>query len=763
MLAWMLAFAAGIYTVMQFPVLPSPLILWPWPVLIVCAWRLPWLRLPVCFCTGACWMILYGHMLLADSLPANLEQEDLLVEGRVVSLPESFDRYQRFRFLITHRHTEEGKRIPFRLNTRLNWYASPVAVMPGEYWRFTVRLRRPHGFMNPGGYDYEAWLLRQRIRALGYVREAASAKRLAVKSGAVTERLRFTLKQKIEALVPADYLGLIIALSLGDRSGLTNRQRDLLNRTGTSHLIAISGLHLGLVAGIVFFLARLCWRQFPVLTDKITAPLFAGCAALAAAGFYAMLAGFTLPTQRALIMLAVLCFAIGSSRPIRARYSLTLAGFLVLLYDPMSLLAMDFWLSFSAVALILYLLQGRRNRFSRVRRWFYLQIALCVSLLPLLATCFNQVPVYSLFANLFAIPLIGMLVVPMVLIAVCLVFVNTHAAALLLNQIAGLIDLFWWYLRELGALPGSSVAIPDPGALGLLAGVAGMLVLFMPRGLPGRWLGILGLFPLFFPMVRQPTWQEFDFVMLDVGQGLSALVKTKSHSLLFDTGARFSERFNVGEAVLVPYLRQNGVTKLDTLVISHGDNDHIGGAEAVITSLQPEVILTSVPARLESTNGRLCQQGQKWSWDGVHFEMMHPATGFAGSENNRSCVLKVSSLYGSVLLTGDIEKQAEKQLLQLAPKKLAADILVVPHHGSRSSSTPAFIEAVMPEHAFIAAGYRNRFNLPNQDILTRYNDRAVKTHVSYQTGALQVQVGKAGLNVQSYRAQQQRFWHNTMY
>ncbi|MEQ8290081.1 MAG: DNA internalization-related competence protein ComEC/Rec2 [Gammaproteobacteria bacterium] len=768
MLARMLAFMFGLYAVQQLSTLPSlaTLILIPLTFLLARQYKL--FNVPVFLVLGAGWMVLSGHLMLKDSLPVALEQRDILVQGKVISMPEVFERYQRFRFRITHISLPGAQLPPFvdipgQLDTRLNWYNSSVEVMPGQTWQMVVRLKRPHGFMNPGGFDYEAWLLRKGIRALGYVRSNDEPTLLQPAQDAYVERLRFYLAQQIKKLVLPEYQGLVLALSLGDRSQLTSPQRTLFQQTGTSHLIAISGLHLGLVASMVYWLVRLGWSCCNTLTRIIPAPRAAIVFAFVSALVYALLAGFSLPTQRALIMIAVVLGSVMLARPVAVSHSLCLAALLVLLLDPLSFQSSGFWLSFCAVAAILYLLQGRTASAGSLRRWFKLQVALSLLLGPLLIICFNQLPVYSVAANVVSIPLVGLVIVPLLLLAMPGLFLEPAFSEVLYRVVVYLIDMLWWFLEWLQSLPVHTLAVPGSGFSAWLCAFIGILILFMPRGLPARWLGIVWLLPLAFPQLLQPKPSEFRLTLLDVGQGLAALVQTRKHTLLYDTGARFSERFDVGEAVIVPYLVNQGIQQLDMLVISHGDNDHIGGASAVIEAAQPARVLSSVPAETGYQHAFHCHAGQGWEWDGVRFDMLHPASDGILEGNNASCVLKVSGAYGSVLLTGDIERRAEADLVQHHYEKLGSRVLVVPHHGSRSSSSPAFINAVGPDYALITAGYRNRFGLPKQDIIMRYKQRGVDTRVSYQSGALLVNFASSGLTVDDYRHEYRRFWHNDAY
>lgn len=760
------AFALGIACLLQFSALPS--VAWL-GLFFPCLWLSRYFypaRWGCFFVLGLGWAMLRLAGDIEPGLDAAIKRHDVYVAGTVAAMPEVFGDRARFRFRAERLWLAQdgGRALSFDgpVNLRLNWYRPQTLPAPGEYRQFKTRLRRPYNFMNPGGFDYETWLFRKDIQLTGYVRQAAPAADRDTTQplrGALAERLRHAVAERLRALPGPAPSGLARALSIGDRSGLDGIERELLLRTGTGHLIAISGLHLSMIALVVYFLARFVLRRLNFLTDRLAAPVLAAALAFAAALFYAALAGFTLPTQRALIMLAAVFVALLHGRKIALQNVIAGAVLCVLLLDPMAVIAADFCLSFMAVVCILYLTRYRFGQDRAMLKWLKLQLALSVALLPLLAFWFKQVPLYSAAANLVAIPLAGFIIIPLLLAALILLFLAPPGAVYLyaLADRAG--ALFWDYLALLSERAGAVLPVAGPNLLTLAAAMAGMFILFMPRGLPGRYLGVLWLLPLFFPLLSRPAKGAFELVLLDVGQGLAAVVRTRDHALLYDTGARFSERFNMGEAVIVPYLRYAGVDRLSALVVSHGDNDHIGGARAVLESLPVARVISSVPEKLPGGRAEGCHAGQGWVWNEVSFAVLHPppAGGFSG--NNGSCVLRVSSRYGSVLLTGDIEAEAERFISQNTAHNLQADVLVVPHHGSDTSSTPEFIDRVAPAHALVAAGYRNRYGLPRPAVINDYHARGIETRVTYLTGAIQARVTEDGIRLNNYREQHRRFWH----
>lgn len=765
MLAGTLAFIAGIYSLMQFSSLPSLFCLLLLPVLL-CLYRYHVVfRYAFCFYFGFCYVLLVAYLQIDQGLEPKTENKDVIVTGVIASVAEIRKDHSRFLIELETLSDQAGNKFKPPKLARLSWYKSKTIPKPGEKWQFSVRLKRPYSFMNSGGFDYEAWMLRQGIKATGYVKKSTLNKKITDTNHFFIEKQRDKIASQLKQRLDNPLLGLVLALSLGERSQLNVEQWQVLTQTGTNHLIAISGLHLGLIAGFTYFIAYFIWRQFYFLTQRLPAPYFASLAAFTIALIYALLSGFALPAQRALIMLGVFFISLIQPRQVLISNVIAVAAIIILILDPFAVIAVDFYLSFMAVIFILYLTRFRINKQHKLTKWIVLQCLLSLCLVPILILWFKQVPLYSIAANLIAIPVIGFLIVPLSLIALMFLFSLPSQAENIYALIDIIYEKLWWCLSFLSEQSHSIIAIALPNLVSLFLAIIGVLILTMPRGLPARYLGIFFFLPLLFPMKAPFKDSEFEFVLLDVGQGLSAVIQTQNHTLLYDAGARFSERFNIGDAVVKPYLRQKGIRDLSMFIISHGDNDHIGGANAVVNNFRINQIISSVPDKLTGQKVEDCGvgqgAGQSWQWDGVNFEMLSfaPMTNLRG--NNASCVLKVSSKYGSVLLTGDIEKEAEAVLVNKYREKLASDILLVPHHGSKTSSTNAFISAVSPEYAFIPAGYKNRFGLPKQDIMTRYATFNVKTYVSYETGQLSASFLETGLQINEFRTENRRFWHHS--
>lgn len=758
MLAGTLAFIAGIYSLMHFSSLPSLFWLLLLPVLLIPFQIHAAFRFVFYFYLGFCWALFITQLKIGHSLNPEIENKDLVVNGVVASVPEIHGDHSRFLFELATMTDSKGNKYKFSERVRLSWYKNKTVPKPGEMWQFMVRLKRPYSFMNSGGFDYEAWMLRQGIKATGYIKKSGVNKKLRDTNRFFIEKQRYKIARQIKQKLDVPLSGIVLALSLGDRSQLDAQQRRVLSETGTNHLIAISGLHIGLIATFVYFIAYFIWRQFYFLTQRLPAPYFASLMAFIVALFYALLSGFALPAQRALIMLGVFLLAILQPGRMLISHVICIAAVFILLFDPFAIIAADFYLSFMAVLFILYLTQFRINKQSKFTKFIVLQCLLSLCLLPVLIFWFKQIPLYSIAANLIAIPVIGFFIVPLSLVISIFLFLFPSVVENLYVIIKILYDWLWWWLTFLSEQHHSVIAIASPNSLSIILAIIGVMILTMPRGLPARYLGVFFFLPLLFPVHEKLKEGEFEFVLLDVGQGLSAVVRTQNKTLLYDTGARFSERFNTGDAVIKPYLRQKGISNISMLIISHGDNDHIGGVDAITRNFHIGDIISSVPKKLEGYGAKRCISGQAWEWNKVNFEILSPAENSDVSGNNASCVLKIASEYGSVLLTGDIEKKAELELVNRYHEKLASELLLVPHHGSKTSSTKAFISAVSPKYAFIPAGYKNRFGFPKQDIMARYNVFNVKTFVSYETGELSAKFLRTGLKINEFRNENRRFW-----
>jgi competence protein ComEC len=610
--------------------------------------------------------------------------------------------------------------------------------------------------MNPGGFDYEGWLFRQHIGANGYVRSAAENHRLAEASRYSVNHWRQRLQDRLKhQLADAATLPLIIGLGTGIRSEINNDQWSVLRRTGTSHLLAISGLHIGLAATLGYFLLRWLWSLSPRLLLRLPAQQAGAIGAMAFALFYAFLAGLSVPTQRALVMVATVLIGLLMNRPLYISHLLALSLLLVLAADPFSALSAGFWLSYAAVSVILF---ACSHRFPvPCWQWAGIHLWIAFGLTPLLLLFFHQTSLIAPIANLVAVPLVSLLVVPLLLLAMLMLVIFEPLAGILFQCVDLLLGLLWHWLEFLADIP---VAEWRVGALPLpiiLLMLVCTLVLLMPRGMPARWLGLCALLPPLLLQPERPENKQFWFTLLDVGQGLAAVVETRSHVMVFDTGARFSDSFDTGSAVAAPFLQARDWKQIDRLVISHADNDHAGGMKGLLNKVSATEIISSDTGIAPSA--KACIAGQHWRWDGIDFKVLSPFVRQDASDNNRSCVVKVSSPDYTVLLTGDIEKDSETSLIRKYGDMLRADVLVVPHHGSRTSSSNAFIDAVRPHFALFSVGYRNRYGFPAESVVGRYRKRQITTFSTDKNGAIMLRpAADGGTDIRRWRHQARNLW-----
>jgi len=727
---------------------------------------------------GFVWAASLAYVRLSDRLDAALEGRDVVVTGVVAGLPQDFERGVRFDFDVES--SEPG--VPRRIV--LSWYSgfSPdesqgvATVRAGERWRFTVRLRRPHGSANPHGFDYEAWLLERGVRATGYVRmptrRGAGGRTQVVPERLAAmvprpqywiERLREAARERIRSVLPeSPNAGVLIALAIGDQRAIDPGEWRLFARTGVSHLMSISGLHVTMIAGLFAMVASWFWRRSEALALALPAQKAAALAGFLAALAYCLISGFAVPAQRTLYMVGVVAAALWLGRATSASRVLAAALFLVLVLDPWAVLSPGFWLSFAAVAVIFYIGNSRTARPHWLAQWGRVQWAVTVGLVPLLLVIFQQVSLVSPIANAVAIPVVSLVVTPLALAGAVLPF----AWPLELGH--AILEVLMVMLGWLAGLPGAVWQQHAPPAWTLPLALAGIACLLVPRGFPSRWLGVVLLLPLFATPPPGPRAGDLWITVLDVGQGLSVLARTERHALLYDAGPAFNAFSDSGSRVVLPYLRGEGIARLDALVVSHDDGDHSGGAGSVLEAVPVGMLwssLSSDHALLETTTWRApCTAGRKWVWDAVSFEFLHPReevpSGGSARANNRSCVLRIQAKGGRVLLTGDIERAAERELLRHTPKLLTAEALLVPHHGSASSSSPEFVKQVAPRYAIFTAGYRNRFGHPREDVLARYREAGSELLRTDSGGAIKMRFEPEGIQVEAQRERARRYWHD---
>lgn len=700
------------------------------------------------FVLGFLWASAFSYYQLSERLSPELEGVPIIVTGEIANLPDQNEKRTDFELNVVRANHICPKTL------KLTWYEPNKILKAGEIWQFTVKLKRPHANFNEGSMDYERWLFMQNIGAIGTV---------AKESAVFIDHASFfnidQFRQKISDKFAENYgenlsTALLKALTIGDDNGLNPENWDTFRITGVTHLIVISGSHIALVAGMIYFLTSQLWIRLNIL--RFSSQRIAASASLLTAIFYASLAGYVIPTKRAVIMLGFVAIASFYQRQFSHLQSFAIALFGMLIFNPTMLLSIGFWLSFLAVALIFYRVAGRLKSQPNWLNGIDIQLTVSLGLSPLLLYFFNQTSLISPLVNFVAVPIVEFFIVPLALIQIPLMWFSPWLAEKVFSVLDFILQWLMQGLEFAQTLPNAVIDLPQPSFFTLILSSLGLLWLFAPRGIPARFLGVILNLPLLFPIL--PTLKNDDAIVtvLDVGQGLAVSVQTQNHQLLYDTGAKFSNGGDMGKNVILPFFRYFGIKKLDTLMISHDDNDHSGGANSVLENINVNQILTSVPEKFK--NSESCQTGQNWTWDNVTFSILSPAKKFE-KDNDNSCVLKIETAKGSVLLTGDIEASAENALVENEPEKLRSTVLVAPHHGSKTSSSLSFLETVKPEFVLIPAGYRNQFHHPHKDVLARYQSLNAKIFTSINDGALMVRLNSNGVNVESLRETVGKYWN----
>ena len=735
---------------------------------------------------------LRARLVAQEVLPPHLEGQDLRVTALIAAMPQPHEAGVRLRLTVEEVRWH-GAEVTIPSLVDVSWYSGAwrdaggvvelqrqaPAFRVGERWTMTVRLKAPHGLRNPRGFDYELWTWEQGVRATGYIRAGVrdeppqrlgSTWRYPMEQA--RQRVRDAIMERLlsgaggeDAAAQARRAGVIAALVTGDQRAIDRADWDVFRATGVAHLMSISGLHITLFAWLAATALRWLWRRSAWLCLTVPAPQAGLVAGVVLAGLYAWFSGWGVPAQRTVVMLAVVAWLRWSGRRWPWPQVWMLACVAAVLADPWALLQAGFWLSFVAVAMLFATDSGASGAHpAGVRGHFYAMLreqwVVTLALTPLSLLLFGQVSVVGLLANLVAIPWVTLVVTPLALLGV-LVPPLWSLAAWAMQPLA--LGLQW-----LASWAWASVHLPAaPWWMGCAAVLGGALMaLRWPW--PLRLMGLVLVIPALAYRPPAPAPGEFSVLGVDVGQGNAVLVRTAHHSLLYDAGPRYSRESDAGHRVVVPLLRALAV-ELDLLVLSHRDTDHTGGAFAVLAQQPQARLMGSLAGESQWQALRAvqpCMQGDSWEWDGVRFEVLHPAADTpapAGRANAVSCVIRATARAGqgaSALLAGDIEA-AQEQWLRAQPGSLRADWLLVPHHGSKTSSTAAFLEAVQPRTALVQAGYRNRFGHPAAEVVQRYRERGIMLVESTRCGAM----GWQSALPEQYaceRQRQRRYWQHQM-
>lgn len=736
----MFALALGLLALRFLPALPSAGMLLA--LAVVALMLLPFRTYPLAFFLfGLCWACVSAQWALDDRLRPMLDGQTRWLEGRVSGLPQQTDSGVRFELSDSR---SRNARLPARI--RLYWHGGPP-VRSGERWRLAVTLKRPSGLLNFHGVDHEAWLLAQRIGATGSVKDG---ERLAPARNAWRDAVR----QRLTAVDAQGREAGLAALVLGDGSGLTADDWRVLQDTGTVHLLVISGQHIGLLAGLIYALVAAlarygCWpRTWPWL------PWACGLAFTAALG-YGLLAGFGVPVQRACVMVGLVLLWRLRFRHLGIWWPLLLAFNSVLILEPLASLQPGFWLSFAAVAVLGLTFGGRLGRWSAWQAWTRPQWLIAIGLFPVLLVLGLPISLSAPLANLFAVPWISLVVLPLALLGTALLAVPFVGAGLLWLAGGALDGLFNALALLAGQLP---AWIPAEVPMGYwLVSLVGAVLLLLPKGVPIRLLGWPMLLLAVFPPREPVPHGQVDVLQLDVGQGLALILRTRHHTLLYDAGPR-SGAVDLGARVVLPSLKRLGVDALDMMLLSHADADHAGGAAAVARGLPIKRVVggetEGLPALLDT---QPCISGEQWAWDGVSFELWQWPDAVDG--NPKSCVLHVQANGERLLLTGDIDRAAEQAFLA-STLAVPTDWLQAPHHGSRSSSSWPFLQRLAPKSVLISRGRGNAFGHPHPQVVERYQALGTQVYDSAEQGAVRLRLGAFAPPIVA--RSQRRFWREAL-
>jgi len=726
---------------------------------------LVWLKFPqtlfiVVIFIAYAWSHLFTYHHFYPQLTSDLSGEILNIDGVIIQVTHQNYNYSQFIFERSKQSADIwADKLPKIV--QLSWYKTPQKLHSGQTCKLMVKLKKSRGFSNPGSRDYEKSMFLKGIGARGYVKAGECSHKTTKKLSVFSLRERW---QEEFLLTTSKYKNsaLMQAFTFAYRENIHAHQWDVLRKTGTAHLLAISGLHLSSVAFVIFFIVKRLCCVSSTLCNAVPAHSIAAYAAIIATSFYAYLAGFTLPTQRALVMVSIILFAILLRKPVFNLSIYATALLLVLILNPVSVLSAGFWMSFLAVLFIFIAIKASQT-YTKFVRVIYVQVYLAAALFPITLLYFSEASIISPVVNLFAIPYVSFLVLPLLLLSQCFFLVGLNDIDWLLSLINFLLDWLWIGLDMAANFQYASWKFV-PTLLGVICFEVGLFLSVQAKGLAVKHLAWILLAALFFLKDPGLKSEQLRMTVLDVGQGLAVVIETANHTLVYDAGMQTPSGFNTGKAVVKPYLQWRGIQNVDLAIVSHNDNDHAGGMHWLIDNMDVhQLMISNEPELYSGTNITVCREGHHWSWDRVHFRVLHPPNMWQSNDNNRSCVLQISHPAGTILFTGDIEMLAEESLIERYGDKLASDLITAPHHGSRSSSSYRFVARVHPQTVVFSAGYMNRYGFPHATIKQRYAEFGVQMVDTIRQGAISFLLDpEKGIQMDSgHRLKNKRYWHSS--
>lgn len=668
-----------------------------------------------------------------------------VVKARVVAvLNTHLNHFIRFVVIVT----AVANRRLLQKKILLQWYYPTQTVQVGQYWQLNVRLKEATGLHNDGLFDYQHWLEQRHFIATGYVNNKLA--QLNQLLGSVrkswVERQRDRMIHFINGSLKLPVVASVFrALAVGDRSGLSKSDWQVFQRTGTSHLIAISGLHVGLIFSVIFLLVSYSLKYMPKVQLIVPGKQVSLLGAFLGTWFYVVLSGCSVTAVRALLMLACIVVSNCMFRATALGRRLLIAFIVIVLSHVQALRTSSVWLSCIAVGTLVLCFHGRLSLPRKSMSWLKVQWFVTLGLLPITLYIFHQVSMVSFVVNMIAIPWVGCLVLPIVLLGTTIALVHAGWLSKIILIVAGWCFYpLWLLMRQVAAWPLAAwhYSLISPVIFGWLS--VSVLLLLLPKQVPGKYFGFAGFMPLFLFHHQTPRHGELWMHMFDVGQGLSILFETTHHTLLYDAGPKYANGFDAGKRIIYPTLQIKGVSKLDRMIISHGDNDHSGGALFLSQHMMIDQVYTSDPTLVHQLHASLCSAGLDWEWDGIRFVFLSPVKGAPYLDNDSSCVLQISNGRFSVLVPGDISHQIEEMLVKKYAHQLLSRVLVVPHHGSKTASSWHFLQFVHPVLALISLGRYNRYHFPASVVLNRYRRIGAKVIRTDQAGAVSIRISNMG-------------------
>ena len=753
-----LSFLLGVLIFQTSRTLPPNYIAVGIPIVAILYLYFPRGRYVYCVLLGFLWSFLFASARLLPALDPLLEGQDLRITGKVVEVKKTSPNISRFVLRINNAPDSElVGRLPKKVI--LSWYYPVQEVTAQQHCKLQIRLKRHWRFANPGSIDHEKLMFLKGIGARGYVREGQCQELGSI----IKKRLRASLIDNFEREAGKyKHVGLMQALSFGVRDDIQQSQWQIMRATGTSHLLAISGLHLSAIFLVVFFTVTTLAKRSASLCTYIPAQCVGAVFAMVATVFYAYLAGFSVPTQRALIMVLVATGAIILRKPVVQFPLLATALFAVLLWNPLAVLSASFWMSFLAVLFIFIILKSSSG-LSKFTKLIRIQFFLAAALFPISMWFFSQGSLIAPIVNLLAVPYVSFLLLPILLLGQLLLLAGINVSHYLFVATDYLFEGLHWWLQFCAHMPFATVQF-HPTIFGVILFELGLLLFIQPRGLHVRLLSLIFVAALFLIRDDALTKEQLRVTMLDVGQGTAVVVETKNHTLVYDAGPKYASGFNTGAAVVLPFLKTRNIKQVDQLVVSHNDNDHAGGVQDLLAAEVVENLMISNEKNKYSANAiDYCRQGDQWTWDGVKFHILHPPNHWQSSPNNRSCVVQITHSAGTILLAGDIEEIVERRLIAQYGDKLRSLLLLVPHHGSSSSSSRRFLARVRPQTAVFSVGYRNRYGFPHAKITARYQSIGAELVDTIREGAVTfIFDSRQGMHREvGYRPSSRRYWNST--